>query len=66
MQLMCKNVVQRLQMDSKGSGYTGTDVQLGWHRTSTSTSAAQHKQLHTSFHKPQSGLDFSGWTGTKA
>lgn len=43
MQLVCKNVVHRLQKDSKGTGYTGTDVQLGWHCTSTSTSV----QLNT-------------------
>lgn len=52
MQLVCKNEVHRLQMDSKGTGYTGTDVQ-GWLALYQHfyLFAAQHKQLQQSFHK---------------
>lgn len=49
---MCKSEVHRLQMDSKGTGYTGTDVQ-GWLALHQHfyLFAAQHKQLQQSFHK---------------
>lgn len=52
MQLVCKNEVHRLQMDNKGTCYTGADVQ-GWLALHQHfyLFAAQHKQFQQSFHK---------------